>query len=163
MSDRLCIMDAGAVVQIGRPMDVYRRPRSTFVARFLGVSPMNLFDADVIERGGGYAARFAGGEIPLPGFAPAAATGAKVTVGVRPEHLRLADGESATPVAGRVRALEPLGAETLVVAELAGLVLTARAGGDCDLAKGDAVTLYLRPADVHLFDAATGLAVGART
>jgi multiple sugar transport system ATP-binding protein len=157
MSDRLCVMDAGRIVQVGRPLDVYRRPCNTFVARFLGVSPMNLFDAEVVHEGGACVARFAGGAIPLP----VAVAPGKVTLGVRPEHVHLASEPGASKVAGRVRAIEPLGAETLLDLEVDDVCLTARVGGDCSMPVGGPATLFLRPGDLHMFDAATGASLGA--
>ena len=158
MSDRLCIMNNGEVVQVGKPMDVYRRPHSTFVARFLGVSPMNLFDAEMTQQGDRNVARFAGGALPVL----ASACG-RVTVGVRPEHVRLApDGADAAKLDGRVRSVEPLGAETLLVVEVFDATLTVRVSGDSSARVGDTVDVFVRPSDVHLFDAATGRALGGR-
>jgi len=159
MSDRLCIMDGGRVVQVGRPMDVYRRPINTFVARFLGVSPMNLFAATVAAEGDRIVGRFGGGALTV-GETPGPA--GRVTLGVRPEHVRIGGDAEATSLAARVRSVEPLGAETLVAAEVGDVVLTARVPGDHPAAVGESVILSIRPGDVHLFDATTGLALGAR-
>jgi ABC-type sugar transport system ATPase subunit len=63
----------------------------------------------------------------------------------------------------RVRSVEPLGAGTLVVTEVSDVVLTARAGGDSTARAGDAVRLFARPADVHLFDVSCGLALEGAT
>ena len=54
MGDRICIMNGGEVVQIGKPLEVYRNPADTFVARFLGNPPMNLMAARLERQGAGY-------------------------------------------------------------------------------------------------------------
>ncbi len=87
MSDRIAVMRAGRIEQLGAPEELYERPRSEFVAGFLGVS--NLLDGDVAERDGELVQiRLANGVIIR---APAAATNGatKVRVGIRPEKLRV--------------------------------------------------------------------------
>ena len=120
MGHRICIMDKGEVVQIGRPLEVYRNPANTFVARFLGNPPMNLLPAELeAERW----PRCAAGRRRLHRArrdGRLAALGGGVILGIRPEDLyeiagsarRRRDG-ARFPV--RVVAVEPLGAETLLV------------------------------------------------
>jgi multiple sugar transport system ATP-binding protein len=64
LGDRICVMEGGRVAQIGKPMDVYRRPASTFVARFLGSPPMNLVEARV----DGGVVRLGAAALPLDAF-----------------------------------------------------------------------------------------------
>ena len=63
MGDRICIMNQGKVVQIGRPLEVYRNPADTFVARFLGNPPMNLLPGRIEQRDGRIVAQLAGGDL----------------------------------------------------------------------------------------------------
>ncbi len=91
LADRMIVMNAGVADQIGKPLDVYSDPATEFVAGFIGSPPTNFLDA---ERLGRNASR-------------------KITVGVRPEHIRLVP-ETGADFAGSVVYSEPLGAETLV-------------------------------------------------
>jgi multiple sugar transport system ATP-binding protein len=170
MGDRICIMNQGEVVQIGSPLEVYRRPADTFVARFLGNPPMNLLAAGLESADGQLRLRLGDVTFALPAAlsAPLARhAGKTVTMGVRPEDLYEAPpsglrGQTvALPV--RVNAVEPLGAETLLVLSLDGEELIARIGRDTALRSGDTVAIALDAGAIHLFDPATGGALtGAR-
>jgi multiple sugar transport system ATP-binding protein len=168
MGDRICIMNGGEVVQIGSPLDVYRQPADTFVARFLGNPSMNLLPGRTAGREGGAAVAIAGTTIALPEHETAklaARANSAVTVGIRPEDLYEdpppAVAGRVVPLPIRVLSVEPLGAETLVAATLAesDVELTARIGRDTALRPGDAVTLALDTGAVHLFDQADGKAI----
>jgi ABC-type sugar transport system ATPase subunit len=127
MGHRICIMNKGEVVQIGRPLEVYRDPANTFVARFLGNPPMNLLAARIESVGNRFEITLAGMQFRLP--VPLEARDAsrpvgEVTLGIRPEDLyEVAAPEIAAravrlPV--KVVAVQPLGAETLQVLALRG-------------------------------------------
>ena len=90
MGDRICIMNQGKVVQIGRPLEVYRNPADTFVARFLGNPPMNLLPGRIEQRGRSRGRATGGGGLALPMRTATALgryVGGDVIVGVRPEDL----------------------------------------------------------------------------
>jgi len=72
MGHRICIMDKGEVIQIGPPLEVYRNPANTFVARFLGNPPMNLLDAGLEDSGGQMQVRLGAIAVPLVGWPLAA-------------------------------------------------------------------------------------------
>ena len=168
MGDRICIMNQGKVVQIGRPLDVYRNPADTFVARFLGNPPMNLLRGRIEQSDDRIVALLGGGNIRLPMRTASALghhAGDEVIVGVRPEDVY----ESVPPgdparferVPARVDAVEPLGAETLLMASLdgSGAELIARIGRDTALRRGNRLDLALDTATIHLFDPATTKAI----
>ena len=168
MGDRICIMNQGKVVQIGRPLEVYRNPADTFVSRFLGNPPMNLLPGRIEQRDGRVLARLAGGSLALPMRTASALSqyiGADVIVGVRPEDLYefVPPGDRAqfARLAARVDAVEPLGAETLLMVALegSGAELIARIGRDTALRRGDSLDLTLDTATIHLFDPATTMAI----
>ena len=122
MGDRICIMNKGEVVQIGKPLEVYRNPADAFVARFLGNPPMNLLPARLGVRAIAPVARFADVAVELPGYAMPALRpylGGAVTLGIRPEDLYETPPPAVAPrtqqIATRVLAVEPLGAETLLM------------------------------------------------
>jgi multiple sugar transport system ATP-binding protein len=150
MAGRICIMDHGRVAQVGAPLDVYRRPATTFVAGFLGSPAMNLLPA----RLDGGALRV--GEAVLP--APFAARPGAVTLGVRPEDLVACDGGL---LRGEVMAVEPLGAETILGIRIAGVEceVLLRAGRTTPARLGDLIALDAPVAALHLFDPTTGLRI----
>jgi multiple sugar transport system ATP-binding protein len=168
MGDRICIMNQGKVVQIGRPLDVYRNPADTFVARFLGNPPMNLLPGRIEQRGGHVVAQLAGGGAALPMRTASSLrtpAGGDVIVGVRPEDLYEAmppgDPVQFARLPAHVVAVEPLGAETLLMASLEGTnaELIARIGRDTSLRRGDRLDIALDTAAIHLFDPATTKAI----
>jgi multiple sugar transport system ATP-binding protein len=106
MGQRICIVNDGRVVQVGAPLAVYHNPADVFVAGFLGTPPMNLFPATLEKGASGFGARIAAGVIPLRGWVDAALaplTGRAVTLGVRPEAVRLAPSGARRRVSTRPR------------------------------------------------------------
>ncbi|MGI5351357.1 ABC transporter ATP-binding protein [Streptomyces sp. CA-250714] len=119
MADRLAVMEGGELRQVGTPTEVFRRPASTFVASFIGSTPMNLVDGEITSDGG--AVRVAGAELPVPDAAASlAAAGEKVVYGIRPEYLRWSDTAVEGAVAGTVSVVENLGSAQLVTLECEG-------------------------------------------
>jgi len=166
MGQRICVMNQGQVAQIGKPLDVYRQPADAFVARFLGNPPMNLVPARVLERAGALHAQVGPALLPLARWSGAdlagvAANGGHVLVGIRPEELSLLGNNEAGGAGvsgllrGTVSAVEPLGAETLLVVDLEGQAgeVTARVHRDVRLALGDRATLGHAEHALYLFDA----------
>ncbi len=150
MADRVAIIADGQLQQVGTPRDVYERPANLFVARFIGSPPANTFTGTVISGGVDTGA----GVIPLDGSGTGPLhEGTPVIVGVRPEHLTIGDG----PLAVRVRAVEWLGHERLLVCDLGGQTLTVRQGaGDPEVAEGTDVSVGVAPAHVMVFDPQSG-------
>src|SRR5579863_4903958 len=148
LADRLVVMNAGTVDQIGPPLDLYERPATVFVAGFIGSPAMNLV-AGQLQPGG-----VAIGDLIIACDDQAGEPGRKVTVGLRPEHLDLAgDG----PITLKTELLERLGADTIVHGRLAdGTALIARASGTLALRLGETVRLAVAPEHIHLFDAESG-------
>jgi multiple sugar transport system ATP-binding protein len=158
LGDRICVMEGGRVAQIGKPMEVYRRPATTFVARFLGSPPMNLVEAKV----DGDVARIGAATLPLAAFDVRGRD--RVTLGIRPEDIHLgAEGERFLSMDARVATVERLGAETIFGVERDGAELFVRVGRDPQVSPGDLVPLAFDPVDLHLFDPETGQAVARRS
>ncbi len=110
MADRMAVMEAGHIRQIGTPREVFQRPANTFVANFIGATPMNLLDAQVIDG----RLDFGGFTLPVPdGFT--VAEGAKVVYGLRPEYLDFSATGGA--VQGTVATVENLGINVLVTVD----------------------------------------------
>ncbi len=146
LADRVVVMRAGRVEQIGPPREIYERPRTSFVAGFLGHPRMNLLAA-VAERGVVRAGPFA--------FDGAGARDGALEIGVRPEDVVI--GDDGHPLV--VRAAEPLGPETHLVLEGGGAVLRAKVPGFAGHLVGREVRASIDPARAHLFDPGAG---GAR-
>ncbi|PYE84245.1 ABC transporter ATP-binding protein [Pseudoroseicyclus aestuarii] len=145
LADRIAVMRAGRIEQVATPLELYNHPANLFVAGFIGAPNMNLFAA---RASGGVLSLPGGAELPLPGT-PA---GADVTIGIRPQHLRLAqEGEDA--IEARVTLIEALGAETVVHAQTAeGQPVITVLPGQPPLTRGEALRLNFDPDEAHLFD-----------
>ncbi|MFE9392536.1 ABC transporter ATP-binding protein [Streptomyces sp. NPDC006784] len=115
MADRLAVMEGGQLRQVGTPTEVFRRPASTFVASFIGSTPMNLLAGRVTAEG---TVQVAGGELPVPDEAASpAAAGEEVVYGIRPEYLSWSDSAVDGAMGGTVSVVENLGSAQLVTLE----------------------------------------------
>jgi multiple sugar transport system ATP-binding protein len=146
MADRILVLRDGVVEQQGRPLDLYDRPRNAFVASFIGSPAMNLLEGTLTPQG----FALADGTV-LPLAPPDVSPGARLTLGVRPEHLhvRPQDGEG---LPARLRTVEPTGSETLIVAQAAGQSVTCLARERLPVHAGEEVRLLPDPAHLHWFD-----------
>jgi multiple sugar transport system ATP-binding protein len=150
MADKIVVLNAGRVEQVGSPLDLYHRPRSLFVAGFIGSPGMNVLDVALAPAEGGTLATLpGGGRLLLPG--PCAAPSGPAVLGVRPEHLRVAEQGDAV-LDGTVTLAEQLGAETILHCAVAGGAgLVVRADGLSRLRPGDPLRIALAAASCHLF------------
>ncbi|WP_144185484.1 sn-glycerol-3-phosphate ABC transporter ATP-binding protein UgpC [Elioraea rosea] len=152
LGDRLVVMHEGKAEQVASPMEVWSRPANIFVAGFIGAPAMNFLEA-TLAPGGEAAILKAGPTIPFIDGKRALPEGAKLTIGIRPEHVATG-GEGHVDL--RVDLVEPLGAESLVHGMLpSGEELTVRMTGASPLS-GAVLPIGLPPLLVHVFDAATG-------
>jgi len=151
MADRIAVMNAGRIEQLGEPLALYDHPDNLFVAQFIGSPAMNVIEGTLRRREGRAWVDAAGAQWPLHQQA-AGSDGQAVKYGVRPEHLGLDRGG----VQASIVVVEPMGAETELVVETGGVSLTVLAHGRPGVRSGDKVTLAPDAAHVHVFDAATG-------
>ena len=154
LGDRIAVMKDGVVQQFGTPADIYTRPATRFVAEFIGSPAMNMVAAT--RRGA--ALRAHGTDIEVTEAqrnALQAMPGPEVIAGLRPEDLSFA----ASGLPGTLCIIEPTGPETYLSADTTLGRLTARVPGNVALKVGEAVHLQWQAAQLHLFDAATGLRV----
>ena len=154
LAQRMIVMNAGRMEQIGTPEEVYLRPATTFVAGFIGSPPMNLMTGTT--KGTSFSCE--GGNLQLP--APAPRDG-ELILGMRPEHASLgASGEEGWPLA--VEMVEMLGAERLVHGRIGRVGFTLRIDATLPTPLvGDHLTLRTRPEHLHWFDAKTQARVSA--
>jgi multiple sugar transport system ATP-binding protein len=128
MADKIVVLSAGQIEQVGSPLELYHRPRNLFVAGFIGSPKMNLIEG-----------------------AEAAKHGAR-TIGIRPEHLAVSTSQGDWK--GTVGVSEHLGSDTFLHVHGTGLAetITVRAGGEVTLSHGDTVFLTPDPTKLHRFD-----------
>jgi ABC-type sugar transport system ATPase subunit len=164
MGERICIMKDGRIVQVGRPLEVYRNPVDTFVAGFLASPPMNLLEARLEADGPARLVAVHGAlRLPIPRefeAAYGAYANKPVILGIRPEDLYdrpIVDGASFD---SRVVAVEALGPETVLVSEIAGgAEIAARLGRGFSARAGETQRLHLDSRQLQLFDPTTTLAI----
>jgi multiple sugar transport system ATP-binding protein len=129
MADKIVVLRAGNIEQVGSPLELYKAPRNTFVAGFIGSPKMNLFQGS-----------------------EAAELGAD-TIGIRPEHIVVSQTQGQWT--GRVGVSEHLGSDTFIHVHDTGLTdtITVRAAGEVDFKHGDTIYLTPRADQIHKFDA----------
>ena len=133
MADQIVVLNGGKVEQVGPPMDLYHRPATEFVAGFIGSPAMNIAPAS--------------SRLGQAAGAPAGVA----SIGIRPEHIRIAEG--GVPVTIRVK--ERLGGESyLYTVDDAGTQIVVKTDGEDTFVAGDAIHLSLPPDRIHRFDAA---------
>jgi len=165
MADRVVVMNEGRIEQAGPPMEVYRRPRTRFVAEFMGSPAMNIFDARLDAAEGGLhivlpdGTRLAVPSARQAAYAPFA--GRKVTFGLRPEDIAVASGNCGDPPEVAVHMVEPLGVETLAYLGFGGERVCARLTGEPIPRPGERIPLRLGMDRMILIDPETDRVIGA--
>ena len=152
MADRIVVLRDGCVEQVGAPLELYDRPANTFVATFIGSPAMNLITGVYRER----SLVLSDGSTLAVDSALVLSADAPLTIGVRPDHVDVVTGDCGDGdegLAARVVALEPTGSETLMMAELAGDVVTVVTKQRLALNPGDPVRLRPVMARQLYFDA----------
>jgi multiple sugar transport system ATP-binding protein len=152
MADKIVVMHDGIVEQIGPPLELYDRPNNLFVASFIGSPAMNLLKG-AFANDGQPSFRGAGG-ITVPLRTPASiGSGEAIVLGVRPEHLRLAD--DGIPV--KVTVIEPTGSEVQIIGRTAGGEdIVANFRERHSFAPGETIRLSVDHGPIHLFYGETG-------
>ena len=155
LADRIVVLQAGRIEQVGAPMELYEHPCNTFVAGFIGSPGMNIIDAVVVEAtAGGASVRLGGGEVIRCAVdAAGARAGDKVKLGVRPEHLRAGVADNALTTT--VTFVESLGSMTYAYCSNAGVddVITCAVEGDRRIVSGQALPLSVPVEKAYLFNA----------
>ncbi|TCS51609.1 carbohydrate ABC transporter ATP-binding protein (CUT1 family) [Primorskyibacter sedentarius] len=151
MADRIVVLRAGRVEQIGTPLELYDNPQNMFVAGFLGSPAMN-FLAGRLAVDGSPSLVLESGETVALARRPDVGAERDVVLGVRPQDISLdpTDGTAAV-----VKVIEPTGADTHVLAELAGQDVTCVLSERLDLKVGDEIRLSFKTPAAHFFDLKT--------
>jgi multiple sugar transport system ATP-binding protein len=126
MADKIVVLNAGKIEQYGTPLELYERPANLFVAGFIGSPKMNFISGEAAARQGA------------------------ATIGVRPEHLKVARDGEGWP--GTIMVAEHLGSDTFLYVDAGPIgTLTARHVGELNLSAGDRIQLSPDPSRVHRF------------
>src|ERR1700704_4957790 len=161
---RVVVMKDGWIQQVGEPLELYGHPANRFVAGFIGSPSMNFVEVTVADANGALWADTPGLRVKVP---PASAgrlgayKGQRVTLGIRPEDLRVATGRASPdfsfdPV---VEVVEPLGSEILLDLKAGPNVIVARVDPTVRVKHQDKLRLSLHPERVHFFDNKTELSI----
>ncbi|MFZ6655754.1 ABC transporter ATP-binding protein [Undibacterium sp. TJN19] len=159
MGDRIVVMNAGRIEQVGKPLDLYDRPANLFVASFIGSPGMNLIAGILSMEEGQPCLRTASNlRIPVPSPVPAsgAQQGQAVTLGIRPEHVQ-AKPSGIIPLAMSIASIEPTGAETYLYGKLDGHPCCLATRERMQIATGERLPLHFPIELCHLFDSQSGL------
>ncbi len=161
LADRIAVMNAGELQQVGTPSELFDRPVNQFVAGFIGTPPMNFLTCELTAEGDRLYAQGSGFRIPLPEATRERLLRSKAAgtmqLGIRPLDLQVAKVAGAqTPVAARTFVYEPQGESCQVTVQLDGQLLSIEAGGDFVAEAGEPTWIGFRPDKLHLFDSATG-------
>ncbi|SMX39509.1 ABC transporter ATP-binding protein [Octadecabacter ascidiaceicola] len=146
LADRVVVMSAGVVQQVGSPTEIYDNPANTFVASFIGSPAMNLLEG-TIEGG-----TFTGKDVTITGLD--STHSGPITLGYRAEDAAI--GGDAPSVNAPVYSMELLGDATMVTFRIGGTIATVKADKEFRAAIGETVAATIPAATCHLFDATTG-------
>ncbi len=154
MADKIVVLRAGLVEQVGSPLELYHHPRNVFVAGFIGSPKMNFIETTVrgVNESGVEVALPGGGSIEVPCKRGQVKPADRITFGVRPEHIVEEGGDA--KLAGVVQVVERLGGETYAYVKVeSGEMVTAQLGGNSRVRVNDQVALGIDAATTYLFGA----------
>jgi multiple sugar transport system ATP-binding protein len=154
MADKIVVLQAGRVEQVGSPLELYHHPANLFVAGFIGSPRMNLMQAKVVDISplGTAVSLASGGRVVVPVEPGTTQSGDTITLGIRPEGLRI---DPSGPISGPVALVERLGGLTLLHVMAEGdQPLTVQIEGSDATRAHDQIRLAVDPAACHLFDQA---------
>lgn len=164
LGDRIVVMKDGRIQQAGSPLEVYDSPANSFVAGFIGAPEMNLLNGYIKSVHGQLCAVVGELSVPLGNRASGLRPDMQVTLGVRPEHVRLVPANTDGSVPLKVQLIEHLGATSVVIFESdqfsAALGLRALISREDQVELGAVRWVQIDPSRLHLFDPHSGAAIG---
>ena len=164
LGDRVVVMKDGWVQQVGEPLELYNQPANRFVAGFIGSPAMNFATVTMTERDGRLAAVNSGMAIDVPPHLVDRVkphTSQKMTLGIRPEDLRVANGSDPAGLTfdSKVEVIEQLGSEILLDVRVGDGTMVAAVEPTIRTKMQDTLRLAINPDRLHFFDAKTEAAV----
>jgi len=166
MGDRIAVMRAGKIIQVGNPLEVYDAPADRFVGGFIGNPPMNFLPARLERADGGLAAIMGGaGRLAIadPAVELVERAGQDVLVGIRAENIEVTrpdDEAAAGGVPARCLVVEPLGSHNLLTLALGESQLKATTRPDYQVAPDEVLSLHIDARHIRWLDAQTGVGIG---
>jgi sn-glycerol 3-phosphate transport system ATP-binding protein len=159
LADQVVVMNAGQVEQIGAPGDVYRHPASRFVASFIGSPAMNLMPGKIVAPG---MVETSGGKLGFDAQRFGASSGSEVEVGIRPEDIRIINGDG-SGIVFAPELIEELGATRLLHGNFGQSTITVAipASGPGRMGENEKIRIAIDPQTVHLFDQTSGRSLAA--
>ncbi|MCO6187605.1 ABC transporter ATP-binding protein [Rhizobium sp. L1K21] len=157
LADKLVVMNAGKVEQVGTPGEIYRAPASAFVAGFLGAPAMNFLPGKVLQQGNLHI--LPNTEIAVHSQELHQWTGREITIGIRPESLLLGK-PSAEGIPAHVDLIEELGGSRVAYCRTDGPEIAVVMHGDLTVREGDRVSIGLLPEHLHFFEKTNGQRLG---
>jgi multiple sugar transport system ATP-binding protein len=153
MADKIVVLNAGVIEQVGSPLELYNNPSNRFVAGFLGSPKMNFLDSTVAKIEGGAATVNVGGTLfTLRQQIADRPANDKLAFGIRPEHMGITEAAGTKLADVNVDLVEQLGDQTMLYASTkGGQPLTIALNGQQNIATGSTVTAYVDPARYHVF------------
>ena len=154
LADKIVVMNGGRIEQIGSPLALYQRPANLFVAGFIGSPAMNLLKARVVAVAEGIATVFlaAGPSLDIAVSRPLE-PGDTVTLGIRPEHIAIGDGQGGQSYQMKATMVELLGSDTFIHVREGEETITIRDSFGRMARAGDRIAVSFPAAACHLFDA----------
>ncbi|MDV2967999.1 sn-glycerol-3-phosphate ABC transporter ATP-binding protein UgpC [Nitratireductor aquimarinus] len=152
LADRIVVLSAGHIEQVGAPIELYEKPANLFVARFIGSPAMNIQPARIEKTGGQTVISLSGRQVAVPIPSPESLAGASAHFGVRPEDLRVADGDDFL-FEGEVHFVERLGEVTNVYVNVKDVdePVVVKIAGVQKHARGERLRLTASAEKMHLF------------
>ncbi len=152
VADRLCVMKAGRIAQIGTPQEIYNSPISRYVAEFVGSPPINLINGTFDAAKAEFRVDELDVVLALPGDVDQA--DGKAFIGVRPEDVLIERSEDG--ISAKIYEVEPLGAFTIIDIAAGEHILRAQIPGQPQFELGEPVSVRFDLAKCHFFDESTG-------
>ncbi len=164
MGDRIAVMEAGRVMQVADPMEVFRRPANLFVAGFIGTPPMNFFEASLVMNEGNVILDCGDFKLDLDEkyyeILRRTVHGGELVLGVRPHNLEIyRERPGKASFEAEVFAVEPLGTETVVDVKVGDNIYKIVTGPGFTARIADKVYVVINTENIHLFDKKSGVAL----
>ncbi len=155
LGDRIVVLNGGLIQQIGAPQSIYAKPANRMVATFLGNPPMNIIPATYTNNTFKVGSQFLACPASIrETLHPTEGQG--FDLGIRPESIYIKESVSKNVLVVEVKVVEPLGRETLIRSEIAGVQVNVQAGKDARSHPGDRISLALDLDQLFVFDQTTG-------
>ncbi|WP_367718198.1 sn-glycerol-3-phosphate ABC transporter ATP-binding protein UgpC [Nitratireductor sp. GISD-1A_MAKvit] len=152
LADRIVVLSAGRIEQVGAPIELYEKPANLFVARFIGSPAMNILPVRIEQAGGQTVVSLSDRQTTIPIPSPEGLTGTSAHLGVRPEDLRVCEDDESL-FEGEVHFVERLGEVTNVYVNVKGVdeAIIVKCPGIGHHARGDRLKIGASPEKMHLF------------